>query len=52
MDIRARSRPSLRALISIYARLLHRIERKNYDVFSARVSLSAAEKCWLVLRAL
>lgn len=47
-----RSRPSLRALISIYSRLLQRIERKNYDVFSARVSLSAAEKCWLVLRAL
>lgn len=47
-----RSRPSLRALISIYSSLLERIERRNYDVFSERVSLSTAEKCWLLLRAL
>ena len=38
--VRRRSRPSLRALIGIYSRLLERIERKNYDVFSERVSLS------------
>jgi phytoene synthase len=47
-----RSRPSLRALIAIYSHLLDRIESKNYDVFSERVSLSSLEKSWLVLRAL
>jgi phytoene synthase len=50
--VQRRSRPSLRALISIYSQLLDRIERKDFDVFSERVSLSAAEKCWLLLRAL
>jgi len=47
-----RSRASLRALISIYARLLDRIERSNYDVFSRRISLSGWEKSRIVLRAL
>jgi phytoene synthase len=47
-----RSRASLSALISIYSRLLDRIERSNYDVFSRRISLPAWEKCWIVLRAL
>ena len=46
------SRPSLRALISIYSHLLERIERKNYDVFTERVALSGMTKSWLVLRAL
>ena len=46
------SRPSLRALISIYSHLLERIERKNFDVFSERVALSGVEKSWLALRAL
>jgi 15-cis-phytoene synthase len=46
------SRPSLKALISIYSKLLERIERRNYDVFTERIALSAAEKCWLVLKAL
>jgi phytoene synthase len=46
-----RSRPALRALIGIYARLLHRIEERDFDVFSKRVSLGAAEKCWIVMRA-
>ncbi len=50
--VRRRSRPALRALIGIYSRLLDRIERRNYDVFSARVSLSGLEKSWVVLRAL
>lgn len=45
------SRPALRALIGIYSRLLKRIEERNFDVFSRRVSLPAAEKCWIVLRA-
>jgi 15-cis-phytoene synthase len=50
--VRRRSRPALRALIGIYSRLLERIERRNYDVFSERVSLSRAEKAWVVLRAI
>ncbi|HWQ53252.1 MAG TPA: phytoene/squalene synthase family protein [Bryobacteraceae bacterium] len=50
--VHRRSRPSLRALIGIYSRLLERIERKNYDVFSERVSLSPLEKSWVVLRAI
>lgn len=50
--IHPRSRPSLEALITIYSRLLERIEQKNYDVFSARVRLSAAEKSWILVRSL
>ncbi len=46
-----RSRPALRALIGIYSRLLSRIEERNFDVFTERVALPAAEKCWIVLRA-
>jgi 15-cis-phytoene synthase len=45
------SRPSLWALIEIYSRLLDRIERANYVVFSRRISLSGAEKSWIVARA-
>ena len=47
-----RSRASLAALISIYSRLLDRIERSNYDVFTRRISLPAWEKSWIVLRSL
>jgi phytoene synthase len=47
-----RSRASLRALITIYSRLLDRIERSNYDVFSHRISLSGWEKSRIVLLAL
>jgi phytoene synthase len=47
-----RSRSSLWALITIYSRLLERIEAYDYDVFSRRVSLPALEKCWIVLRAI
>jgi 15-cis-phytoene synthase len=47
-----RSRASLRALITIYSRLLDRIESSNYDVFSRRISLSSWEKSRIVLRAL
>ncbi len=50
--IHPRSRPSLLALISIYARLLERIEQANYDVFTRRVRLSAIEKSWILVRAL
>jgi 15-cis-phytoene synthase len=50
--VHPRSRPSLWALISIYSRLLDRIEATNYDVFRKRVRLSALEKGWIVARAL
>jgi 15-cis-phytoene synthase len=50
--IHPRSRPSLWALVAIYSRLLDRIERSNYDVFSRRVKLSPLEKSWIVVRAL
>jgi phytoene synthase len=38
------SRDALGSLVAIYKRLLDEIERREYDVFSERVSLSAAEK--------
>ena len=50
--IHPRSRPSLWALIAIYSRLLERIERRKYDVFTRRVRLSLLEKSWIVVRAL
>jgi 15-cis-phytoene synthase len=50
--IHQRSRSSLWALISIYSRLLERIEASNYDVFRRRVRLSPFEKSWIVVRAL
>ena len=50
--VHQRSRPSLWALIAIYSRLLERIERCNYDVFTRRVRLSPLEKSWIVVRAL
>ena len=50
--IHQRSRPSLEALISIYSRLLDRIEGSNYDVFTRRVRLSTLEKSWIVVRSL
>lgn len=50
--VHPRSRPSLMALITIYSRLLERIEETNYDVFSRRVRLAAVEKSWIMLRCL
>jgi len=50
--VHRRSQSSLAALIGIYSRLLDRIERSNYDVFSRRIALPAWEKMWIVLRAL
>jgi phytoene synthase len=38
------SRPALWVLMTIYHRLLRRIERANYDVFSARISVPAWQK--------
>lgn len=45
------SRPALRALIGIYSRLLQRIETRNYNVLTGRISLPTSEKCWIALRA-
>ncbi|MGH9675327.1 MAG: phytoene/squalene synthase family protein [Bryobacteraceae bacterium] len=45
-------RRALWALITIYRRLLDRIERLDYDVLDRRVSLSALEKTGVALRAL
>jgi len=38
------SRDALGSLVAIYKRLLEEIQRREYDVFSKRVSLSASEK--------
>jgi 15-cis-phytoene synthase len=50
--VHPRSRSSLWALITIYSRLLERIQRSNYDVFARRVRLSPVEKSWIIVRAL
>jgi phytoene synthase len=46
-----RCRPSLWALITIYRKLLEKIESRDYAVMSQRIALSAAEKSWVVVRA-
>ena len=48
--IEASSRPSLRALIAVYSRLLDRIVESNYDVLSKRVRVPGWEKIWLLVR--
>ena len=48
--IQARSRPSLRALIGIYSRLLDKIEAANYEVLSQRVRVPNWEKVWILVR--
>jgi phytoene synthase len=50
--IHPRSRSSLWALITIYSRVLDRIEAGHYDIFRKRVRLSPIEKSWIVIRAL
>jgi phytoene synthase len=45
------SRAALWALARVYSGILIRIEASGYDVFSARPSLSTAEKTWIMLRA-
>lgn len=42
----------LRAMIGIYGGLLKRIEARNYDVYSSRISLSKSRKWWIVARSL
>lgn len=50
--VHKQSRASLWALIEIYRRLLARIERSGYDVYTRRVRLSAFEKLAIVAEAL
>lgn len=47
----AESRPALAALVSIYRRLLDKIEKEDYRVYGRRVSLSKGEKLGLLARA-
>ena len=45
-------RPALLAIVGIYRRLLDEIIRRDYDVFTERVSLSPLRKTWITLFAL
>jgi len=49
--IDARCRPSLRALIGIYSRLLDRIIASDYDVVRRRIRVPAWEKILLLIKA-
>jgi phytoene synthase len=44
------SRPSLRALIGVYSRLLARIEASGYNVLASRVRVPTWEKIWILAR--
>ena len=46
------ARPALWVLITIYHRLLRRIERRNYDVFTERVSVPLATRLAILFRGL
>jgi phytoene synthase len=48
--IHSRSRPSLRALIGIYSRLLDKIEAAQYEVLAERVRVPNWEKVWILAR--
>ncbi len=48
--IDAQSRPSLRALIGIYSRLLDRIVAADFDVLSQRVRVPSWEKLWILIK--
>lgn len=46
------SRAALWVLVTIYRRLLERIEKAHYEVFAKRVSVPTAEKLWILARGL
>ena len=48
--IKKESRPSLRALIGIYSRLLARIEASGYNVLASRIRVPTREKVWILIR--
>jgi phytoene synthase len=50
--INAESRPALWAMMEIYGRLLQKISRRGFDVFSSAIRLSPAEKAVIAMRAL
>ncbi len=50
--IHRESRPSIRALIGIYSRLLDRIVSSNYDVLARRIRVPTWEKIWILATAL
>ena len=45
-------KPILRAMLDIYGGLLREIERRNFDVFSKRISLPKWKKLWFAGRAM
>ena len=45
-------KPIFRAMLRIYGGLLDRIEKKNFDVYTKRISLSKSRKWRIVLRSL
>lgn len=45
-------RPALLAIVGVYHRLLGEIVRRDYDVFTERISLSALRKIWITVRSL
>ncbi len=49
--VQPKARASLWALIAIYSALLDEIGQSYYDVLARRISLSAAEKALIVVRA-
>jgi phytoene synthase len=49
--VQPKARASLWALIAIYSGLLERIAQSHYDVLARRISLTTAEKTWIVVRA-
>jgi phytoene synthase len=44
------SQPALWVLVTIYRRLLQKIELRQYDVFSSKISLSVREKLGILAR--
>ena len=50
--ISADSRAALWVLVTIYSRLLQRIESQQYQVFSSKVKVPTMEKVWILLRGL
>ena len=45
-------RPVLLAIVGIYRRLLTEVVRRDYDVFSRRISLSPMRKIWITARSI
>jgi len=48
--IDAESRPALQVLVSIYHRLLRRIEQANYEIFAERISVPTSQKLTILAK--